>query len=83
MTLVELLANLGGVRLSFRRDGATLAAAVLELPGERQVLVIERTYRQGICAIVDPTPEESETARNGDLWQLWNSERAERLFSVV
>ena len=83
MTLLELLSNLGGPDLSFRREDCCVAVALIALPGGRQVLAVERTYREGICAILDPTQEEVEVARNGDLWQLWNSERAVRLHSVV
>lgn len=59
-----------------------VAVAVFELPG-RQLLVIERTYREGVCVILDPTPEEIETARTGYLWDLWNSDRAKGLAGVV
>lgn len=45
--------------------------------------MIERTYREGVCVILDPTPEEIETARSGNLWDLWNSDRAKRLAGVV
>jgi len=82
-SLVQLLAELGGAELVLRREDPTLAVAILALPGGRQVLVVERTYREGICTILDPTPEEVEIARNGNLWDLWNSDRAARLFSAV
>ena len=75
VTLVELLAQLAGAELSFRREADLLGVAVLVLPGGRQVLVIERTYRDGTGILLDPTPEEVEIARSGDLWQIWNSER--------
>jgi hypothetical protein len=46
-------------------------------------LGIERTYREGLCVILDPTPEDLETARSGNLWDLWNSDRARDLHSIV
>jgi len=82
MTLVELLAELGQVSLLVHRNEVTLAVAVFDLQG-RQLLVIERTYREGICVILDPTPEEIETARSGYLWNLWNSDRAKDLAGVI
>ena len=82
MTLVELLAELGQAQLSVHRNAGTLAVAVFELQG-RQLLVIERTYREGVCVILEPTPEEIEIARSGNLWDLWNSDRAKGLAGVV
>lgn len=83
LTLLELPSEIGGVDLSFRREDASIAVALIALPGGRQLLTVERTYREGICVLLDPTQDELEVARNGDLWQLWNSERARRLHSVV
>jgi hypothetical protein len=53
------------------------------LPAGRQILAIERTYREGLKVILDPTPEELEMVRNGKLWDLWSSDRAKSLFSIV
>lgn len=83
LSLVELLAQLGGAELALRRENALIAVAVLSLPGGRQVLFVERTYRPGIGVVLDPTPEEIEIARSGELWQLWNSERSALLASAV
>jgi hypothetical protein len=83
MTLLELLSEVGGADLSLRREDFCVAVALIALPEGRQVLTIERTYRPGICAILDPTQEEVEVARNGDLWQLWNSERGALLLAAV
>jgi hypothetical protein len=83
VTLVELLAQLAGAELSFRREADLLGVTVLVLPGGRQVLVIERTYRDGTGILLDPTPEEVEIARSGNLWQIWNSERLSLLASDV
>jgi hypothetical protein len=75
MTLVELLAQLAGAELSFQRKRQLIAVALLVLPGGRQVLLSERTYRDGIHVLLDPTPEEVETARIGSLGQIWSSDR--------
>jgi hypothetical protein len=81
ISLVELLTQLADAELSFRREdeGDLLAVTVLALPGERQVLFIERSYRDGTKVLLDPTSEEIEAARNGGLWGLWNSERSRYL----
>jgi hypothetical protein len=83
ITLVALLAELGGAELTLRREEATMAVACVVLAGGRQLLALERTYREGTCVLLDPTPEELELARSGDLWQLWNSDRSTLLHSVV
>ena len=44
---------------------------------------MERTYRDGIHVLLNPTEEEVETARSGDLWKLWNAGRTEYLSSVI
>jgi hypothetical protein len=77
ISLVELLAQLAGAELSFRREDEDefLAVTLLVLPSGRQVLFVERTYRDGTGVLLDPTPEEIETARSGNLWSLWNEER--------
>jgi hypothetical protein len=82
--LVELLAQLAGAELSFRREDEEnlMAVTVLALPSGRQVLFVERTYRDGTGVLLDPTPEELETARSGDLRSLWNEERTRRLASA-
>ena len=82
-TLVGLLAELGGGALEIHREGDTLAVAVIAFPNGRQMLAIERTYRDGIGILLDPTPEELEIARHGDLWKLWNSDRRTLLASIV
>jgi len=83
ISLVELLAQLSGAELSCRRededDFLGLAATVLILPTGRQVLFVERTYRDGTGVLLDPTSEDLEIARSGDLWSLWNDERTRRL----
>src|SRR5262245_65863254 len=81
VTLAELLTQLASAELSFRRETDLLGVCALVLPGERQVLIIERVYRHGTRILLDPTPEEIEIAREGDLWKIWNSERSSLLSS--
>jgi hypothetical protein len=83
LTLVQLLAELGGAQLEFRREDALLSAAVLVLPQGRRLIAMERTYREGIHILLDPTPEELATVRQGDLWTVWNSERGQSLYGAV
>lgn len=83
LSFVEFLFELGASELLVSRsDSATLAAIVVVLHDGRRLLAVERTYRDGICILFDPTEEEIETARSGDLWQLWNSDRMKFLDSV-
>jgi hypothetical protein len=84
ITLFELLAQLGGAEVALRREEEMdIAVAVFSLANGRQVLAVERLYRDGIRIIIDPTPEEIATAREGDMWHLWNSDRAALLHSMV
>jgi hypothetical protein len=83
MTLVELLAEVTGAELVLRREDEMLAVAVVATPAGRRVLAMERTYRDGIHVLLDPTEEEIELARSGDLWKLWNLERSTYLSSVI
>ena len=83
MTLVELLTDLTGAELVLRREDDMLIVAVLATPAGRRVLAMERTYRQDIHILLDPTEEEVEMACSGDLWKLWNAGRVEYLSSVI
>lgn len=83
ITLLQLLGNLGGAELVLSREATTIAVAIVALPPGRSLLALERTYREGIRIILDPTPEELEIARSGDPWQLWSSDRSRLLHSVV
>ncbi|HSS48913.1 MAG TPA: hypothetical protein VLX28_08200 [Thermoanaerobaculia bacterium] len=83
MTLVELLAEVASVELVLRREDSVLAVAVVATPTGRRVLALERTYRDGIHVLLDPTEEEIEIARSGDLWKLWNLDRTMYLSSVI
>ena len=62
--------------------GERIQAITVDLPEGRRMLAVERTYREGVCIILDPTPEELSVAREGDLWKLWNSERAQDLYAI-
>ncbi|NJL26716.1 MAG: hypothetical protein HC897_02005 [Thermoanaerobaculia bacterium] len=59
-----------------------VAVVVVRLGDGRRVLGIERTYRDGLGILFDPTDDEVEIARSGDLWQLWNSDRVVSLSSL-
>lgn len=83
MTLVELLAELTGAEIELRREGSVLVMAVVKSSAGRRIMALERTYREGIVVLLDPTEDEMETARSGNLWDLWNSERAQDLSSAV
>ena len=77
--LLAFLGQLGGVDLALRRSDGTLAVAAVNLADGRQLIAIGRTYRAGGCVILDPTEEEMAVARDGNLWQLWTSDRAEHI----
>jgi len=77
-----LLEELGRAETLVHREDSLFVVAVLDFAG-RLVLTIQRTYRDGIGVLLDPTPEEVEIARSGDLWRLWNSERAQLLIDAV
>ncbi len=82
VALLHVLSELGAFDLVLRRTDGVLDVAVVDLPEDRRVLAVERTYREGVCLILDPTPEEIAIAHEGDLWKLWNSDRAKDPFSV-
>lgn len=75
MTLADLLAARADAMVQGRRNDTTLAVLVLVFPNARRLMLLERTYREGLTAIMDPTEAEMAIARGGDLWQLWNSDR--------
>ena len=83
LTLVEFLTQLAGAELSFKRERDLIAVALLVLPAGRQVLLAEMTYRDGTHVLLDPTPEEVETARTGSLWEVWSSKRSLYLYSAT
>ena len=69
--------------MSYKRECDLISIALLTLPAGRQVLLAERTYREGTHILLDPTPEEVETARAGNLWEIWNSKRSLSLYSAT
>ncbi len=77
MRLLEFLADHAGVKLETRRDDPCLQGALMMFGDGRRVIVVERTYREGIVALIDPTEEEISIFRHGDLWKIWNSDRGE------
>ena len=82
MTLVELLAERAGVSLETRRDDPCLQGALLTFRNGQRLIVVERTYREGVVALFDATEEEVSILRHGDLWKIWNSDRGEDLVAV-
>ena len=62
-----------GTELVFRREDED----------DRRVLALQRTYRDEIHVLLDPTQEEMDTAQSGNLWKVWNTERPEYLASIV
>jgi hypothetical protein len=83
LSLLELLDRLGGAALAGRWTDGTVTAALIEVGQGRRVLVVERTYREGIKVLLDPSSEELEIARSLRLWDLWNSERARLLYGAI
>jgi hypothetical protein len=83
MTLAELFVETVGAKLELQREEDLYAMGILALPNGRRVIVIERTYRDGIHVILDPTQEELDVARNGSLHQLFSSERGSYLASAL
>lgn len=82
MTLVDLLAAYAGAAATHRRATPEIEAVELAFPDGRRVILLERTYRDGVGVIVNPSAEEIATMETADLWDLWNSGRAERLAGI-
>ncbi len=82
-SLIELLGELAGVEVEFRRSDETLATAIVRTPDGRRLIFVERTYREGVGFILDPSEAELQIAREGDLSRLWNSERRVLLQGIV
>jgi hypothetical protein len=55
MTLVDLLAAYAGAATTHRRATPEIEAVALVFPNGRQMILLERTYRDGVAVIVDPT----------------------------
>jgi len=75
MRLLELMADHTDVTLETRREDPCLQGALLTFRSGRRLIIVERTYREGVVAILDPTEEEIATFRRDDLWKIWNSEK--------
>jgi hypothetical protein len=52
--LVKLLTDYAGVPLETRRDDPCLQGAPLIFESGRRLIVVERTYGEGIVALIDP-----------------------------
>ena len=76
MTIVELLTNLFGVTVITQRTDATMSAVALRVSEGRRLIMVERTYREGLSVLLDPTDADIELIQSGDLGALWNSDRA-------
>lgn len=77
MDLVDFvgLVSTGTIVLE-RGSDELLRWVLLRLSDGRQLLLAERTYRDGTKVLVEPTEEELQAARR-DPWAAWSSERGE------
>ena len=83
-TLLDLLTHLAGAELSFKRERDLIAVALLILPAGRQVLLAERTYRDGTHVLLDPTPAgRSRPPASAACGEVWNSKRSLYLYSAT
>jgi hypothetical protein len=64
-----------------RSSDELLRWVLLRLSDGRQLLLAERSYRDGTKVLVEPTEEELQAARR-DAWAPWNSERAEHVAGI-
>lgn len=83
VTLLELLSELAAVEVVERWTDGVLVAALLQFGAGRRLVVVERTYREGLHVLLDPTPEDLRAGKEGRLWDLWNAERAQFLTGTV
>ena len=70
-----------GTNVPERSSDELLRWVLLRLPDGRQLLLAERTYRDGTKVLVEPTEEELQAARR-EPWAAWNSERAEHFAGI-
>jgi hypothetical protein len=70
-----------GTSVLERSSDELLRWVLLRLSDGRQLLLAERTYRDGTKVLVEPTEEELQAARR-DPWAAWNSERAEHVACI-
>ena len=82
-SLIELVGEIAGVEIERRQHTATLARALRKIPDGRRLLLLERTYREGVVYILDPSEDGVDVAREGDHWKLWNSDRGVPLAGIV
>jgi hypothetical protein len=83
MTIVELLTSLFGVTVIAQRNDATMSAVALRVSDGRRLIMVERTYREGLKVLLQPTDAEIELIQSGDLSALWNSDRAVPLDDIA
>ncbi len=83
-TLLELLERFAEADVLWKRDEeATMLVACLAFPNGRRLILLQRTYRQGVAFIADPTEAEIEIGLRGDPWNLWNADRCHGLGDLV
>lgn len=82
MTIIDLLTTYAGAAVTHRRDQPELAAVAIALPDGRRLILMERTYRDGVVVITDPTDDELAALQTADLWKLWNSTRTARVTGI-
>ena len=70
-----------GANVLERSSDELLRWVLLRLSDGRQLLLAERTYRDGTKVLVEPTEEELQAARR-DPWAAWNSERGEHVAGI-
>lgn len=74
----EFLTEQFDARIILQRAGTESLMKVVgvELRDGRQLILLERSYREGLHYLPNPTAEEMEIAASGDPWSLWNSRRS-------
>jgi hypothetical protein len=70
-----------GANVLERSSDELLRWVLVRLSDGRQLLLAERTYREGTKVLVEPTEEELQAARL-DPWTAWNSERAKDVTGI-
>ena len=77
MTIIECvhLLGLGARVVESGTQDPVIQWVLMQLADGRRLLFVERTYREGSTAIVDPSDEEIARCRI-DPWTAWNSPRA-------
>lgn len=83
MTIVELLTNLFGVTVIAQRTDAMMSAVALRVSEGRRLIMVERTYREGLVVLLEPTDADIEIIQSGDLGALWDSDRAVPLDDIA